>query len=109
MKCELEISSAYCGENTSVNGTIEVKGKTHKIEVNGTASDRGATANIDGVEHWWCGSTEELEKAVEKAVEKAFEDCENQVDEHGDVESNWTATYVNGTVTNVKFEENDED
>jgi hypothetical protein len=106
MKCHLEISAAYSGENSNISGNIEVPntGRTHRIMCSGSASERGMTANVDGETYWWCGGEENESgtRDIEEAVDEAYEDCWKQVEELGfDVEGSWTAVYVDGEVISV--------
>jgi len=106
------MSSAHCGENTSVNGTIEVEYSggqtlTHKLNCQGDASSRGTHAEVDGENHWWCGAeANECGSAnIEEVVENLFEFVWNEVEKRGDAESNWEAHVVNGEIANVEWKE----
>jgi hypothetical protein len=117
VKCDLKISAAFCGENTSVHGTLEVEypgGQTltHKLECEGSASARGTYATIDGENHWWCGpdQNESGSQNIEEAVESLFEFVWNEVEKRGDAEGSWTAHVVDGEVVSVEWEpDEDED
>lgn len=116
MKCDLNIGAAFCGENSSVVGTIEVEypgGQklTHKLNCSGDASSRGTYAEIDGENHWWCGPEENDcgSQQIEEAVEDLYMSTWDEVERRGDVEGTWTAHVVDGEVVSVEWETDDED
>lgn len=109
MKCNLKITSYYDGENTTVEGIIEVNGKTHTIHCEGSASERGTHANIDGKDHWWCESKPPNSvKEIEEAVGEVIADCATQMEEYGYTSYNWIAIYIDGKVVQAVFDTSDD-
>ena len=100
MKCDLKIWSRSSGENSGVDGEIEVDGVNYKIETEGSASDRGTHAKVNGQEQWWCN---EGNNAVENAVDEMFELAYDCVNEKGDVDNDWNAHIIDGVVESIKF------
>lgn len=113
IKCNLTINSWYSGENTYVDGTVTLNGKTHKITSEGSASDRGATATIDGKKSRWIGSEDnkkELSRQIEEIVECVWPDWKDPAFEKFNVDNdeNWEATIVDGEITNIRRLNDDE-
>jgi len=113
MKCNLQIGSWFGGENTSVKGTLELDDRTFELDCTGSASARGTEAKVNGEQKWWCGVDHPKSDGppdVEQAVEDLYESAWNQVDEMGyEVEDGWMATLVDGKVTEVIPEEDEDE
>ena len=105
-KNNLKIWSRFSGENSGVDGEIEVEGVNYTIETEGSASDRGTHAKVNGQEQWWCN---EGNNAVENAVEEMFGLAYDCVNEKGDVDDDWNVRIVNGIVESIEFVEEDDD
>jgi len=116
MKCKLELTSWYGGENSNVDGTIEFGGENLKISLAGSASSRGSCVDItkeDGSteSEWWCGSEHPhaVNPILEEKIEEIFAEAYDAVDKHKevDVDLNWSCEY-DGEVGNIKQDEEEE-
>jgi len=68
-----KIRSSYDGENTEGEGTVFLEGKHHNLSFSGSASDRGVTFNLDGVE---VESGSDLHLLFEEYFEEIWPDSE---------------------------------
>lgn len=107
MKHQIELWSAFDGENTGCKGEIEVGGVLRTFAASGSASARGTEAKVDGVEEWWCGQG--VEGSVEQAVNHVFELAWNHAENNGGTEGSWKAKVVNGEVVSFDREEDEDE
>ena len=106
---EVKITSFYSGENTSVEGVVNGS----VVKISGDASSRGATAEIDGTDYWFCGGDNGnpgFVDEIENAVDKMFMECWDACDRFDvDPELNWVATVKDGEITEIKQVEDEDD
>lgn len=107
MKCNIEVWSAFDGENSGCNGTIEVGGVAHQVDASGSASARGTEATVDGKTEWWNGEGDE--GTVERAITNVLDFAWKHAEDNGGTEGSWSAKVVDGKVTEFTRTEEDED
>jgi hypothetical protein len=107
MKCNIEVWSAFDGENSGCNGTIEVSGVIHKVDASGSASARSTEATVDGKIERWSGDGGE--GTVERAITNVFDFAWKYAEDNGGAEGSWSARIVDGRVTEFIRTEEDED
>jgi len=91
----LKISSYH--DNSKMTGTLVVNGQEHTLDCQGSASERGTYAVIDGKTHWWCGEYNDNGE-MEELCEQIFSDAVDFVDRkgHDAAEDFWEISW-NGT------------